>query len=104
MIEYHLREGIVLTTVCGEYLLIATPKARPFCEKARTINSSGADILRILQEGPRTLQEIADSFAKEYDIPDMKVLQDDLAAYMTALSDSGYVLCEDIPAIGEQKV
>lgn len=94
MKRYSLRGGVVLTTICGQDILVATPQARPFCKKLQEINPTGGDIIRFLEGEARTFDELMAFLAGEYEIEDPGEIREDIRGFLKILTEQGYVLEE----------
>jgi len=89
---YQLRDGVALTCICGEYILVAMSKARPYCKKLQQINETGADIITILQEQPKDLDGILQKLGTLYAINDNEELRRIVLHFLEELISNGYVL------------
>ena len=90
---YKLQPGVVLTEVCGEYLLVATKKAQGTCPYVTRINRQAAEYWRIVEQESvpaRILDRAAEKFGKERH----EVLVPFLA-FVKKMSQSGYLLTEE---------
>lgn len=52
--NYKIREGIVMETLCGTSLLIATLEARKYCPYVMQLNEASAYIWQMLLMGKHT--------------------------------------------------
>ena len=89
--HYHVRKEITLASVCGEYLLIATEKARKECPRVRLINETGARIWKMLEE-ESSLTDIIEEFREEYPETDKEQLRKDAERFIQCLAQAGYLL------------
>ena len=51
MERYETRPGVVLTNICGEYMLLAAKAAREYCPYMTQLNESSAFLWRLLESG-----------------------------------------------------
>lgn len=65
--NYKIREGIVMETLCGTSLLIATLEARKYCPYVMQLNESSAYIWSMLFE-KKTQTEMKEQAAKDFGI------------------------------------
>lgn len=93
MKEYKLRPGVILTEVCGEYLLVATKEAKAFCPFVTQINGQAAAFWHILEKA-NTAPEILDQAAAVLEKDKKSVLVSWLA-FLSKMSKAGYVLAEE---------
>ncbi len=93
MKQYKLRPGVVLTEVCGEYLLVSTGYARDVCPYVLQINEQAAVFWRILEQEsrvPAIMQRASQVFNKE--AKDVLLLW---ISFLSRMSKQGYVLTEE---------
>jgi len=95
MIYYRFRKGVVLTSICGEYLLVATPEARSYCERIRQINETGADIVVQLLNGAGNIDEIINGLQDEYEITNTIEFREKIQVFLDDLIKKGYVIIEE---------
>lgn len=93
MMKYRVREGVVLQSVCGEYLLIATGSARECCPGVRRINAGGAYYWKLLEEGLDT-GRMAELAADEYGATE-EVLRPGLEKLLDTLETQNYILRDE---------
>lgn len=86
--KYRIRTGIVLTEVCGEYLLLATMDASQHCPYAYQINETAAFFWRLLEK-QLDEEEILDEITAEYETGREEVRRD-LRQFIEALQEQGY--------------
>lgn len=92
--SYQLCPGVVLATVCGEHMLIATRAARETVPSIRMLNDSAAYFWKLLQE-QTPVEEIPARTAQDYDIT-AEQAQLFLQQFMDAMAEQGYLtLCGD---------
>lgn len=70
--EYKIQPGMVLKTICGEHLLIATGPAREVCPAMQVINETAAYYWRLLAAG-KTTEEMIAAAAKDYKISEEEI-------------------------------
>ncbi len=92
--RYKTRNGVLLTEVCGEYLLVATKSARQFCPFVTVLNESAAFVWHRLEPGA-TLPELEAAVAEEYEIGDPDEARRMLLAMLEDLENKGYLLREE---------
>ena len=68
--KYRTRTGIVLTSVCGQHVLVAAKEARENCPYVTKINETAAFCWRLLENGS-TCSQLADRLMEEYDAEDI---------------------------------
>lgn len=65
--KYKIRDGIVMETVCGTSLLIATLAARKYCPYVMRLNEASAYIWNMLFAGMER-DEMIDSIVRDFRI------------------------------------
>lgn len=88
--EYRIRDGLVLDTVCGEPLLVATRKARPYCPYVTIMNKDSVFVWQMLEKR-MTLREMLKQTAEEYDIPDAGA-EEVLLPFLKGMLQKGYIV------------
>ena len=90
--EYKIREGIVMETVCGTALLIATLDATRYCPYAMQLNESSAYIWDMLFRG-KTVAEMTASVADDFGLSEEEA-RNTLTGYLEELKEQKYLLTE----------
>ena len=91
MKRYRTRPGVVLTTVGGQYVLVAAKAAREYCPSTTQINETAAFCWRVLENGA-DLDALAADLAREYEIEDASGLRDDVQTLLEQLEAYGYLV------------
>lgn len=86
----QIRPGVVLTEVCGEYLLLATLDASRYCPYVYQINETAAFFWRLLEQ-QFTEEQIAEKAAEEYEVP-VETVRSDVRQFIDTLLAQGYLL------------
>ena len=90
--QYQVCPGVVLQTVCDEYLLIATGEARGKCPTVRQINAGAAFYWKKLCEG-LDFDALLSAAATEYEI-DADTLRPGLEKFLTGLEALHYIIAQ----------
>ncbi|MBR6156174.1 MAG: PqqD family protein [Lachnospiraceae bacterium] len=93
MMTYSCREGILLTKICGEYLLVAATSCRNYCPKVTQINETAAEIWRLLKEN-KTESEIIQYFFQNYEIKEPGKLNELISSFIDSMVHNGYLIVE----------
>ena len=91
--NYCCRDGIILTKICGEYLLVAATNCREYCPGVTHINETAADIWKLLKER-KTAGEIRQYLTENYETEDTYQLDEMIAAFLENMKDKGYLIPE----------
>lgn len=93
--RYKIQPGIVLSTVCGESLLVATMKARDKCPYVKQLNSTAAYYWSLLEAG-MSLEEILTDAEETYNVSRERV-RPGLVSFINSLVMEGYLIPEAEP-------
>ncbi len=96
MTIYQTRPGVVLTEVCGEYLLVAAKKLLDTCPYVTQINESSAVLWRRLESGA-TLPELEQAVLDEYEIDDPAQMRASILEFLRQMQEGNYLLEETQP-------
>ena len=88
---YKTRKGIVLTSICGQYVLVASKKARENCPYVTQINETAASCWRLLQNGC-TSDALTAHLLEEYDVDDFSLVKKDVAGLLGKYLEEGYII------------
>ena len=91
MKQYKTRPGVVLTTVGGQYVLVAAKAAREFCPSTMQINETAALCWRELEQGADR-DGLVSALAKEYEVKDAAGLDADVQELVEQLEKYGYLI------------
>ena len=93
MERYVTRPGVVLCSVCGEYLLVAAKEAREHCPYVTQINESAASYWKLLDR-PYSIDELTERAAEVFQ-KEKKDLLLPILLFIRKLEKSGYLIGED---------
>lgn len=93
MERYHTRNGIVLTSICGEYVLISAAALRDQVPYLTQITESSAFLWRLLESGADE-QELERAVLEEYEIEDPAQARSAIRAFVQQMLRGGYLLKE----------
>lgn len=97
MERYVTRPGVVLTSICGEYLLLAAKAAREHCPYLTQINESSAFLWKKLENGADQ-EELERAVQEEYELADPADARGAIRSFLEQMLQRGYLLRE-----GEQE-
>ena len=89
--RYKTRPGVVLTSICGEYVLVAAKRNLPLCPYVTEINETSAFLWEHLISGA-TLEELESAVAEEYEIEDPAQAHDAILAFIEQMTELHYLL------------
>ena len=93
MERYRTRNGVVLTSICGEYLLVAAQEARKFCPFCTQISESSAFLWRLLENGAEA-DQLLKAVEEEYEIDDRSSTLQAIDQFVAQMLELGYLLRE----------
>lgn len=91
--NYKIRDGLVLETLCGTSLLIATLEARKYCPYVMQLNEASAYIWKMLFDG-KTPAEMAELAANDFEIS-VKEAAETIKKFLSELTEQNYLIVED---------
>lgn len=94
MKRYRARNGLVLTQVCGEYLLVAARALRELCPYVTVVNETSAFLWERLEQGA-TPEELEQAVADEYEVDDPAAVRGVIDDFLRRMQELNYVLTEE---------
>lgn len=94
MVDYQIRNGIVLEEILGRYLLISTEAAREKCHYIRLIDDITAYYWQMMEQG-LTVDEMVECAHKQFGEVTEKQLKEDITELIQVLKELGYLLKDD---------
>lgn len=99
---YHIREGVILRQVCGDWLLIAVGEAAKHCLYVREINDTLAWYWQRIEEGLGR-DGIITAALEQFDAPEDLILKD-VDNLIKGLIRMGYLLEPSADGSSEETV
>ncbi len=94
MKRYKAREGLVLTRVCGEQLLVSAGALRELCPFVTVLNETSAFLWERLKDGA-TADELLQAVAAEYEVDDPAAIRGVIKDFLRQMQELNYVLTEE---------
>ncbi len=91
MIRYKTREGVVLTSICGESLLVSATALHGICPSVTTLNDSSAFLWKELQKGAG-LEDLEKAVLAEYEIDDVMAVRIEIESFILQMLETNYLL------------
>lgn len=91
--RYFTRPGVVLTPICGEYLLVSAKGVREFCPYVTQVNETSAFLWERLESGA-SFEELFSAVEAEYEIDDPEMLKSEINGFLSQMVESGYLIEE----------
>ena len=90
MERYKCRDGLVLTQVCGETLLVAARSLSGQCPYVTMLNDSSAFLWQCLKNGA-TAEELEKSVCREYEIDDPAEIRGFIESFLHQMNEHHYL-------------
>ena len=91
MERYKTRDGIVLTRVCGEWMLVAASALRDQCPFVTVVNESSAFLWKRLQSGA-DVEELERAVREEYEIEEPETVRSVIEAFLQQMLEMNYLI------------
>ena len=91
MPRFFTRPGIVLSSICGEYFLVAAKAARPMVPSYARLNESSAFLWRLLESGSDA-SKLEQAVMEEFEIDDAEQAKNAIQSFVSQMLESGYLL------------
>ena len=88
---YKTKTGIVLTSICGQHVLVSAKEAGENCPYVTKINETAAFCWRLLENGS-TCGELTDALLEEYDVDDISLVREDVNNMLDDFLQEGYLM------------
>lgn len=101
MKRYKAREGVVLTSVCGESLLVSAAALRDICPFVTVLNDSSAFLWKELQNGAG-VEDLENAVQSEFEIDDPAAVKPVIEGFLRQMLDLNYLTetTDDGPSTG----
>lgn len=94
MERYKTRPGVVLTEICGEYVLVSAKMNLGVCPYVTTVNETSAFLWNRLIEGA-DFASLMQAVREEYEIDDVTAAEDAVRAFLAQMIELNYIIPED---------
>ncbi len=91
---YKTRSGVVLTSICGEHVLVAASTARQYCPYVTELNETSAFLWRRLSSGV-SLESLMAALGEEYELDDPAAARQAVEAFLRQMLELNYLLTEE---------
>ena len=91
MTRYKTRPGVVLTSICGEYVLVAASAVREFCPYVMEFNETSAFLWERLRHGA-DLDSLMVALGEEYELDDPNAAKAAVEAFLRQMLELNYLL------------
>ena len=94
MTRYKTRPGVVLTSICGEHVLVAAKKIRDLCPYVTELNETSAFLWERLHDGA-DLDSLMVALGEEYELDDPNAAKAAVEAFLRQMLELNYLLPEE---------
>lgn len=94
MNKYIIREGVMLTRILDQYILVSVKACRDKCPYVKMVNETAAFFWKMIDNG-LTLDEMTEKACSHYGVNDEKAMRTDISEFIESLQKSGYLLSDD---------
>lgn len=94
MTRYKTRPGVVLTSICGEHVLVAAAALWELCPYVTQLNETSAFLWRQLTYGA-DLDGLMAALDEEYDLPDPAAARQAVEDFLRQMLELHYLLPEE---------
>lgn len=94
MIRYKTRPGVVLTEICGEYVLVSASSIRELCPYVTQLNETSAFLWRRLVPGA-DLDDLMAALGDEYELDDPLTARQAVESFLQQMLELNYLLPEE---------
>lgn len=101
MERYKTRTGVVLTCVCGEWLLVSAAALRELCPFVTVVNESSAFLWKRLQSGADAA-ELESAVREEYEIDDPEAVRSVIEDFLRQMLEMNYLVTLEPNEAGEE--
>lgn len=91
MTSYKTRPGVVLTEICGEYILVAASEAQKLCPYVTELNETSAFLWRQLTSGA-DLDHLMTALDAEYELDDPAAARTAVEGFIRQMLEMHYLL------------
>ncbi|MBQ6116867.1 MAG: PqqD family protein [Oscillospiraceae bacterium] len=94
MTRYKTRPGVVLTSICGEYVLVAAKSVWELCPYVTELNETSAFLWEHLRGGA-DLDGLMTALNEEYELDDPATARQAVEAFLRQMLELNYLLPEE---------
>lgn len=94
MKRYKARDGLVLTRVCGEQLLVSAGSLRGLCPFVTVLNETSAFLWEQLRNGA-TAEDLLRAVSEEYEVEDPTALRNMIGDFLRQMEELNYIIVKE---------
>lgn len=94
MVRYRTRTGVILTSICGEYMLVSAKSLQNECPYVTQINETSAFLWQLLMKGA-TAEELETAVVKEYEVADPALVRRAIRDFLGQMTKMKYLLTDE---------
>ena len=94
MTRYRTRPGVVLTEICGAYMLVSAKANLTLCPYVTEINGTSAFLWKRLVKGADEL-ELLEAVKESYEIGEPEAALEAIRGFITSMLEMNYLLADE---------
>lgn len=94
MDKYIARPGVILTDICGEYILVSTKEGREDRPYVMQVNETSAFLWKHLSEWT-DIKKLTEEIESVYEIDDLEEVTTAIDNFLRQMTELGYLLKEE---------
>lgn len=101
MVKYKTRPGVVLTEICGSYIIISAKANLKLCPYMTEVNNTSAFLWNKLRNGADE-QQLLEAACEEFEVPDPKAAAAAIGEFIKQMLEMNYLLTEEQGGVNEE--
>ena len=93
MTKYITRPGVVLTEICGSYMIISAKANLTLCPYLTEVNNTSAFLWNRLRKGADE-EELLSAVCEEFEVPDPEAARAAIRAFLDQMLEMNYLLTD----------
>ncbi|MBR6007289.1 MAG: PqqD family protein [Clostridia bacterium] len=89
--RYKTRPGVILTSICGEHILVAAKSVLDLCPFVTEINETSAFLWKALENGA-DIEQLMDAVQAEYEIDDPDTVRSAINSFIEQMLELNYLV------------
>ena len=94
MARYITRPGVVLTEICGSYMIISAKANLPLCPFLTEVNNTSAFLWNRLRNGADE-DELLKAACEEFEVPEPEAARAAIRSFLDQMLEMNYLLVEE---------
>ena len=103
MTVFKTRPGVVLSEICGEYVLVSAKKLQDLCPYISQINESSAFLWKQLEKGMNQ-QQLIQAVETEYETDNDIDIRESVHLFLQQMLELNYLICTESDKENEKEI